>query len=152
MLSWCGLANLRSVQNDDEGPQQFAQQRWQRDVGSTEIILLRHGASQLLVPGEVFPLVNGQGDPPLSAIGAEQASLSADRLKAEPISAVYATTMQRTQQTVAPLAAFLEREISIEGDFTRNSFRGNGKVACFVRKQQKITRFTKRWLDSSVGT
>jgi len=116
MLNRCGLANLRSVQNDDEGPQQFAQQRWQRDVGSTEIILLRHGASQPFVPGEAFPLVNGQGDPPLSAIGAEQASLSADRLKAEPISAVYATTMQRTQQTVAPLAAFLEREILIEGD------------------------------------
>ena len=55
--------------NNDDGPQQFAQQRWQRAAGSTEIMLLRHGASMPYVPGNAFPLIDGQGDPPLSELG-----------------------------------------------------------------------------------
>lgn len=104
------------VTTDDEGPQQFAQQRWQRTPEATEVILLRHGASQPFVPGEPFPLVDGQGDPPLSGVGAEQAKASATRLRQEPIAALYATNMQRTQQTLAPLSAQLELEIVIERD------------------------------------
>ena len=100
----------------DETPQQFAQQRWQRTPDATEVILLRHGASQPFVPGQSFPLVDGQGDPPLSPVGVTQAQSSADRLRSEPITALYATNMQRTQQTVAPLAAALGQEVAIEKD------------------------------------
>ena len=100
----------------DEPPQQFAQQRWQRTPDATEVILLRHGASQPFVPGQSFPLVDGQGDPPLSPVGVTQAQSSADRLRNEPITALYATNMQRTQQTVAPLAAALGQEVAIEKD------------------------------------
>lgn len=103
------------VSNDD-GPQQFAQQRWQRAAGSTEIMLLRHGASMPYVPGNAFPLVDGQGDPPLSELGVTQAALSARRLAAEPFNALYATSMQRTQQTVAPLAEALDMSVEIEPD------------------------------------
>ena len=101
---------------EDETPQQFAQQRWQRTPEATEVILLRHGASQPFVPGQPFPLVDGQGDPPLSSVGLTQAQSSADRLRNEPIAALYATNMQRTQQTVAPLAALLGQEVVIEKD------------------------------------
>ena len=80
------------------------------------MILLRHGASQPFVPGQSFPLVDGQGDPPLSPVGVTQAQSSADRLRNEPITALYATNMQRTQQTVAPLAAALGQEVAIEKD------------------------------------
>tara|TARA_Y100001960_G_scaffold65514_1_gene68818 strand:- start:21687 stop:22379 length:693 start_codon:yes stop_codon:yes gene_type:complete len=104
------------VTTEDETPQQFAQQRWQRTPEATEVILLRHGASQPFVPGEPFPLVDGQGDPPLSPVGVTQAQSSADRLRNEPIAALYATNMQRTQQTVAPLAALLSQEVVIEKD------------------------------------
>ncbi len=100
----------------DETPQQFAQQRWQRTPDATEVILLRHGASQPFVPGQSFPLVDGQGDPPLSPVGVTQAQSSADRLRNEPITALYATNMQRTQHTVAPLAAALGQEVAIEKD------------------------------------
>ena len=100
----------------DETPQQFAQQRWQRTPDATEVILLRHGASQPFVPGQSFPLVDGQGDPPLSPVGVTQAQSSADRLRNEPITALYATNMQRTQQTVEPLAAALGQEVAIEKD------------------------------------
>ena len=101
---------------DTEGPEQFAQLRWQRTPNSTEIILLRHGASQPFVPGEPFPLVEGQGDPALSTVGLTQAEKSAHRLKREPIDALYATNMQRTQQTVAPLAELLGLDVTIERD------------------------------------
>ena len=101
---------------EDETPQQFAQQRWQRTPEATEVILLRHGASQPFVPGQPFPLDDGQGDPPLSSVGLTQAQSSADRLRNEPIAALYATNMQRTQQTVAPLAALLGQEVVIEKD------------------------------------
>jgi len=104
------------VTTQDETPQQFAQQRWQRTPDATEVILLRHGASQPFVPGQSFPLVDGQGDPPLSPVGVTQARSSADRLRNEPITALYATNMQRTQQTVAPLAAALGQEVAIEKD------------------------------------
>jgi probable phosphoglycerate mutase len=104
------------VTTQDETPQQFAQQRWQRTPDATEVILLRHGASQPFVPGQSFPLVDGQGDPPLSPVGVTQAQSSADRLRNEPITALYATNMQRTQQTVAPLAAALGQEVAIEKD------------------------------------
>ncbi len=104
------------VTTDEDGPQQFAQQRWQRTPDATEVILLRHGASQPFVPGEPFPLVDGQGDPPLSAVGVEQARASADRLGQEPIAALYATNMQRTQQTLAPLSELLGIEPVIERD------------------------------------
>ena len=68
------------------------------------------------MPGTPFPLIEGQGDPPLSAIGEKQAEASAARLSQEPITALYATNMQRTQQTLAPLGATLNLEIAVERD------------------------------------
>ena len=102
--------------SDDEVPEQFAQHRWERPAGSTEIMLLRHGASAAFVPGTAFPLVEGQGDPALSPSGLQQAEASGIRLAVEPIAALYATSMQRTQQTVAPLAARLGLDVGIEPD------------------------------------
>ncbi len=122
----------------DETPQQFAQQRWQRTPDATEVILLRHGASQPFVPGQSFPLVDGQGDPPLSPVGVTQAQSSADRLRNEPITALYATNMQRTQQTVAPLAAALGQEVAIEKIYEKLAWV-NGKVGYYDRKLPKTT-------------
>lgn len=102
--------------SEDDGPEQFAQHRWIRPPGATEVMLVRHGASAPYVPGTPFPLVDGQGDPPLSPVGQDQANRTAQRLAAEPISAIYATTMQRTQQTARPLADRLGLDIAIEGD------------------------------------
>ncbi len=77
-------------------------------------MLLRHGASAPFVAGQPFPLIDGQGDPPLSEAGQLQADESAVRLAGEPFSALYATSMQRTQQTVAPLAERVGLSVSIE--------------------------------------
>ncbi len=101
---------------DPNGATQFAQTRWQRLAHATEIMLLRHGATTPYVYGEDFPLLNGQGDPPLSQVGFEQAQLTAERLASEAIEAIYVTSMQRTAQTAAPLAAALGLEPTEEPD------------------------------------
>jgi probable phosphoglycerate mutase len=72
--------------------------------GATEIILVRHGASEAAYPDAPFPLVDGRADPNLSDAGHEQASALADRLAGEEITRLFVTPLRRTHQTVAPLA------------------------------------------------
>jgi 2,3-bisphosphoglycerate-dependent phosphoglycerate mutase len=88
--------------------------------------MLRHGESMPHVDGEEFPLVDGHGDPALSPEGRRQAEQAADRLIAtgERISAIYVTTLQRTHQTAAPLAARLGLEPIVEPEL-REVFLGD---------------------------
>jgi probable phosphoglycerate mutase len=58
-------------------------------------------------PDAPFALVNGQGDPELTRAGRDQADRVAARLAGEPITAIYVTTLRRTAETAAPLAARL---------------------------------------------
>jgi probable phosphoglycerate mutase len=53
---------------------------------------------------EPFPMVDGQGDPPLAPEGEAEAEAVGRRLEDAGIQAIYVTTMQRTVQTAAPLA------------------------------------------------
>ena len=71
--------------------------------GSTELLLVRHGASADAVEGEAFELVEGQGDPPLSEMGRHQAERVALRLVADPFDGIYVSTLRRTAETAAPL-------------------------------------------------
>jgi probable phosphoglycerate mutase len=80
------------------------QHRFALPPGAAELILVRHGESAAAVDGVDFPMVDGQGDPPLHADGERQAIAVADRLQHEDISAIYVTTLQRTAQTAGPLA------------------------------------------------
>jgi probable phosphoglycerate mutase len=102
----------------DTEPTEYRQGRFMRPPGACEILLVRHGESAPYRVGTPHPLVNGQGDPPLDPEGERQAVLVADRLisTAEPISAIYVTTMQRTHQTAAPLAAALGLTPIVEAD------------------------------------
>ena len=68
-------------------------------------MLVRHGASQAAVEGQPFELLEGQADPPLSPAGELQARAVAARLRDEPLEALYITSLCRTAQTAAPLAA-----------------------------------------------
>lgn len=82
------------------------QTRYAPPEGATEFVLVRHGASEPYIPGQLFPLVDGHGDPALAPEGHEQAMLVADRLANERVDAVYVTSLRRTLQTAAP---FLQR-------------------------------------------
>jgi 2,3-bisphosphoglycerate-dependent phosphoglycerate mutase len=85
-------------------PTAFRQHRFQPPPGATDLILVRHGQSAPYVEGTLFALIDGQGDPPLSAEGEAQARLVGARLAAAGIDAIYVSTMRRTAQTAAPLA------------------------------------------------
>ncbi|HEX3334416.1 MAG TPA: histidine phosphatase family protein [Acidimicrobiales bacterium] len=84
-------------------PRTFSQRPYVGPPGSTELLLVRHGASADSVEGESFELVEGQGDPPLSEAGRHQAELVAQRLGHELFDGMYVSTLCRTAQTAAPL-------------------------------------------------
>ncbi len=92
------------------------QGRYEVPPGATDLLLVRHGASQAYVDGTPFPLVDGHGDPPLSADGEVQARQVCARLEAAGIDAIYVTTLRRTAQTAAPLAARLGLAPRVEAD------------------------------------
>jgi len=70
---------------------------------ATEIVLARHGASAPARPGELFPLLDGHGDPALAPEGREQAELLCARLRHEQVDKVFVTGLARTIETAAPL-------------------------------------------------
>lgn len=100
------------------------QHRFTPPKGAADLLLIRHGETQAAVRGESFPMVEGQGDPALRPEGEAQAVAVGERLKTEPISAIYVTTMQRTHQTAAPLAKHLGVEPRVERDL-REVFLGD---------------------------
>ncbi|HVB90701.1 MAG TPA: histidine phosphatase family protein [Acidimicrobiales bacterium] len=86
-------------------PRTFSQKPFKGPAGSTELLLVRHGASADAIEGAPFALVGGHGDPPLSEVGLRQAELVAQRLMREEFEAIYVSNLRRTAQTAAPLAA-----------------------------------------------
>lgn len=95
---------------------EYGQRPYTAPPGSTELLLVRHGQSAAYRPGHPFPLVDGQGDPPLSVLGEWQAEQVADRLSTETIHAIYVTTLRRTIQTATPLASVLGLTPAVEAD------------------------------------
>ncbi|WP_231949668.1 histidine phosphatase family protein [Alloactinosynnema sp. L-07] len=92
------------------------QPRFIAPPNAADILLIRHGESAAAVPGLRFDLMDGQGDPPLAPEGQEQAERVGARLREEKIDAIYVTTLRRTAQTAAPLAAALGIEPVVEPD------------------------------------
>jgi 2,3-bisphosphoglycerate-dependent phosphoglycerate mutase len=84
-------------------PRSFSQRPYVGPPGSTELVLVRHGASADSIEGETFELVEGQGDPPLSDVGRHQAELVGARLGHELFDGMYVSTLRRTTETAAPL-------------------------------------------------
>ncbi|GAA2215032.1 histidine phosphatase family protein [Nonomuraea monospora] len=93
--------------SESSAPVEYRQGRFRTPPGATEILLVRHGESEPARPGRPFPLVDGQGDPGLAPEGHEQAERVGLRLSSEPIDAIYVSSLRRTSQTAAPLAARL---------------------------------------------
>jgi probable phosphoglycerate mutase len=105
-------------------PKVVRQARFRRPPGATEVFLVRHGESEPAVAGQVFPLADGHGDPALAPEGQEQAERVADRMAGQGIDAIYVTTLRRTAETAAPLAARLAIEPRVERDL-REVFLGD---------------------------
>ncbi len=114
-------------------PRRFSQVPYQGPPGSTELYLVRHGASADAIEGEEFELVEGQGDPPLSAIGREQAELVGERLSRLTFDALYVTTLRRTVETAAPLVRLTGLTPQVEPDL-REVFMGAWEGGQFRQK------------------
>lgn len=99
-----------------DGSTVYPQHFYEPPPDSGQVLLIRHGQSQAFDPSAPFPLVDGHGDPPLSSLGQHQAELVGRRLAAEPISAIYVSTLTRTHQTAAPLAKALDISPIVEPD------------------------------------
>jgi broad specificity phosphatase PhoE len=65
------------------------------------LLLIRHGQTSANVRGELDTARPGPG---LTALGRAQAAAIPTALAGQPINAIYASTLVRTQQTAAPLA------------------------------------------------
>lgn len=95
------------VEPQSEKQVEYRQGRFSTPPGATEVLLVRHGESEPARPERSFPLVDGQGDPGLAPEGREQAERVGLRLATERIDAIYVSSLRRTSQTAAPLAARL---------------------------------------------
>jgi probable phosphoglycerate mutase len=82
----------------------FEQSPYELPPGSTEVVLVRHGASEAAVVGSKFPLVDGHSNPALSAPGRAQAEMVAAGLGGDEFSGLFVSNLRRTQETAAPLA------------------------------------------------
>ena len=83
--------------------QEYRQRPFLVPPDATEVVLVRHGASAPIRPGEQFPTLGGHGDPALAPEGIAQARQMAARLRAERIDAVFVSGLARTVQTAEPL-------------------------------------------------
>lgn len=104
------------TQPPTEEPKVYRQHRFTLPPGATDILLVRHGESMPGRPGEEFPTWEGHADPPLAPDGERQARALAERLVAAEVHAIYVTPLQRTRQTIAPLADKLGITPQVEPD------------------------------------
>jgi probable phosphoglycerate mutase len=133
-----------------EQPASFRQNRFVPPPGATDLLLVRHGESEAYTDGQPFDLVGGQGDPPLSAEGQEQAKRVCGRLAGAGIAAIYVSTLRRTAQTAAPLAEQTRLEMQTEpdlrevhlGDWEGGLFR---KMAAENHPIMQRVRAEERW-------
>lgn len=105
--------------------------------GSTEILLVRHGESTPYRSDRPFPFVDGHGDPALAPDGVLQAEAVGRRLAGETVHAIYVTSLQRTHQTAAPLAAALGMTPLVEREL-REIFLGEWEGGVLRRKAAEI--------------
>lgn len=121
-----GAAEPSDGRTDDPEPRSYPQGFFTPSSDASQILLIRHGQSAPYVPGRPFRLVDGHGDPELTELGHFQARRVADRLVDEPVSAIYVTTLTRTRQTAAPLAAATGLEPIVEPNL-REVFLGEAE-------------------------
>ena len=97
--------------DENESYRQF---RFRLPPGATDILLVRHGESAPARLDAPAPRVDGRSDPALDPQGRKEADLVAERLQHEDVAAIYVSSLRRTHETAAPLAARLGLEPVVE--------------------------------------
>ena len=94
----------------------YRQNRFQVPPDAAELLLVRHGESEPASLDAPFPMTDGRSDPALAPEGHEQAQRAAAWLAATGVDAIYVSTLRRTAETAAPLAARLGLVPGVETD------------------------------------
>jgi probable phosphoglycerate mutase len=113
------------------GRDSFHQTLYEVPAGATEVLVVRHGASEPAVSGVPFPLLDGHSDPGLSEVGLAQAELVANALRDEKLDGLFTSPLRRTRLTAGALAAAMAAEPTVIydlreillGDFEGGEFR-----------------------------
>ena len=130
-------------------PTETRQHRYRPPAGATQLLLVRHGESAAVVKGGVERRWNEQADPPLHADGVAEAARVGERLRYEPIEAIYVSPLCRTRETAAPLAAATGLEPRVVDDL-REVFLGDVdglNLGTVVATDDRVRRALKeeRW-------
>jgi 2,3-bisphosphoglycerate-dependent phosphoglycerate mutase len=142
------VERVSSFQNDETV--EYRQYRFEPPPGAADLLIVRHGESAPAREDQPAELADGHSDPALDPVGVGQAERLADRLAGEPIDAIYVTTLRRTAQTAAPLAARLGLTPQVEPDL-REIYLGEWEGAAFRRHTSEqhpiaVRMFTEqRW-------
>src|SRR5438445_10874959 len=118
------------VQQQSSEQEVYRQYRFALPEGATDLLIVRHGESAAARLDRPAPTMDGHSDPELAPEGVEHAQRLADRLAHEQIDAIYVTSLRRTAQTAAPLAARLGLEPVVEPDL-REVFLGEWEGVAF---------------------
>ncbi|WP_069300059.1 histidine phosphatase family protein [Neptunicoccus sediminis] len=86
---------------------EYPQHRFVVPKDGVDVLFIRHGETIPARPGVSFPMKDGHGNPPLHPRGEAQAEAVGERLRHTHFDALYVTSLQRTHQTMAPLAKHL---------------------------------------------
>jgi 2,3-bisphosphoglycerate-dependent phosphoglycerate mutase len=133
----------------EQQPRFTSQQPYALPAKATQVVLVRHGSALVAAPdAEPFALLDGHNDPPLAPEGMEQAEVVGARLQRRPPDRIFVSSLRRTQETAAPLAAALGaepivlpelREVHLgewEGQFTNRISSRNPTVAAMLAEQR----------------
>jgi probable phosphoglycerate mutase len=125
-----------SISSGDEVVE-YRQYRFVPPPGATDLLIIRHGESAPAREDQPADSHDGHADPGLDPVGEEQASLLADRLSTESLAAMYVSTLRRTAQTAAPLAARLGLTPNVEPDL-REVYLGEWEGAAFRKHTSEL--------------
>jgi probable phosphoglycerate mutase len=87
---------------DDMGVKIDFQRALTAPPGARDVVLVRHGACD---PPPPDGLIGGRSDPGLNARGREEAATAGERLRREPVAAIFISHLQRAIETAAPIVA-----------------------------------------------
>jgi broad specificity phosphatase PhoE len=115
---------------------------------SARLFLIRHGRSTW----NAAHRIQGIADPPLDDVGLEQANRLAERLKAQPIAAIYSSPLQRARSTAEIIAHRLTAVAVINDDRLKELDVGVLTGLTWEEIVVQQPEFAARWMDEGWTT
>ncbi|WP_343573083.1 bifunctional RNase H/acid phosphatase [Mycobacterium sp.] len=109
---------------------------------ATRLLLLRHGQTELSVQRRY----SGRGNPPLTALGRQQADAAASFLAARGgVAAVISSPLQRCHDTATAAAKRLGLDVAVDDDLVETDF-GGWEGLTFSEAAERDPDLHRRWL------